>query len=765
MTLKPDAILQLGVLAALAGLAFAPAYATGSALLVVVVAAVLAVGLRAASETFLPGRDGLALAISAGAYLLFVANTVLRDTVLLVIPTPATIAELLDGAVNGWARAFSTEIPVADDPTILLIPPTLTWIAGFVASGLALRRRAALAPVVPALVLYVVALVFTGGQHWSSLVGTLFLASLLGFVLLRGDQRKVSLANVKVRSQHAAGGRLVVDLEDAEQAPEATEARRRRLVIGGVVALAVVVLVPLVGPRLPFSDAREPLDPRELVEEDEQEREDLNPLVLMREQLNLDDPRDVFTVRAEVNGAEDDARPLPNWRVAVLDQFDGVLWSSSSRYDPVGSEVPADPTLAVPTQTVRQSYEVQDLGGFWLPSIDRPASLSSDGGPAMQVDPATGTIVTQADDLDGVVYAVTSELPLRSSTDLALAQVPEGPLATTFTELPTPPTELAQVVRDEIVQKANEVVAGSTRPIDQAYALRDWFLENFDYDPEAPSGHSYGHLRYFILRGNQGSPEHFATAYAVMARAVGLPSRVAVGYLTGTLSDDGSYHVTTEQAHAWPEVWFDGLGWMPLEPTQSRAAVDESSVAEAEAAQQETDEQVAAEGGGAVENEGSGASGAGGDDTSTVERLLQIVLAVAILVVAAFLTCVLVVAIVRGRRRRRRSTGSARERVVGAYQQVLDGLSEAGLRTTRNMTAAELVAWTEGTYGIDAAGELQPLGSLANVALFSGAEPSDAVAEEAWVHADRFGSTLLSGQGVGTRMRHWTDPRLLVRRS
>ncbi len=57
-----------------------------------------------------------------------------------------------------------------------------------------------------------------------------------------------------------------------------------------------------------------------------------------------------------------------------------------------------------------------------------------------------------------------------------------------------------------------------------------------------------------------------------MARSIGLPARVAVGFTTGLSRADGAYSVLGKNAHAWPEVWFDGYGWVQFEPTPGRGA-------------------------------------------------------------------------------------------------------------------------------------------------------------------------------------------------
>ena len=59
-----------------------------------------------------------------------------------------------------------------------------------------------------------------------------------------------------------------------------------------------------------------------------------------------------------------------------------------------------------------------------------------------------------------------------------------------------------------------------------------------------------------------------------MARYLGLPTRLAVGYTPGDLRSDGLFHVYGRHGHTWPEVWFDGIGWVPFEPTPGRGSPD-----------------------------------------------------------------------------------------------------------------------------------------------------------------------------------------------
>jgi transglutaminase-like putative cysteine protease len=96
-----------------------------------------------------------------------------------------------------------------------------------------------------------------------------------------------------------------------------------------------------------------------------------------------------------------------------------------------------------------------------------------------------------------------------------------------------------------------------------------WFRA-FTYDRSFRAGHSLNVMQEFLAQ-RRGYCEQFAGTYAAFARVVGLPSRVAVGFTQGEQRDDGRYYVQGKHAHAWPEIYFDGVGWVPFEPTPGRA--------------------------------------------------------------------------------------------------------------------------------------------------------------------------------------------------
>src|SRR4029079_15992270 len=92
-----------------------------------------------------------------------------------------------------------------------------------------------------------------------------------------------------------------------------------------------------------------------------------------------------------------------------------------------------------------------------------------------------------------------------------------------------------------------------------ARVLQDWFRTNFTYSLTVQGGHSDDAMLKF-LRIKTGYVAQFSATCAAMARAVGLPTRVVVGFTPGVLRSDGLYHVAGRHAHAWDEGWVDGYG-------------------------------------------------------------------------------------------------------------------------------------------------------------------------------------------------------------
>jgi transglutaminase-like putative cysteine protease len=179
----------------------------------------------------------------------------------------------------------------------------------------------------------------------------------------------------------------------------------------------------------------------------------------------------------------------------------------------------------------------------------------------MRVNLDTGTLLKLTDLVAGDQFTIVSIEPDATLSELRAATTAN------------PPDEIFLGLPDDlpgdISDLAAEVTAGATSDYDRLMALQDWFLSNFEYSTDVPAGHGSNAIEQF-LQVRTGYCEQFAATFAVMARTLGIPSRVAVGYTPGALQPDGWYIVTGRNSHAWPEIWFDGIGWIPFEPTPQR---------------------------------------------------------------------------------------------------------------------------------------------------------------------------------------------------
>jgi len=176
-------------------------------------------------------------------------------------------------------------------------------------------------------------------------------------------------------------------------------------------------------------------------------------------------------------------------------------------------------------------------------------------GVEIEYERQSGTLIVNRDraDSDGLSYSVVSAVPERdlvaieAAGDRVLAEIAER-----FLELPDD-------FSPRVAQLAEEITGAASTPYEKALALQDFFRDEslFSYDLGTSAG-------------------QFAGTYAAMARAVGLPSRVAVGFTPGEFDPSiNTYRVSGKHAHAWPEVWLDGIGWLRFEPTPGRGAPDD----------------------------------------------------------------------------------------------------------------------------------------------------------------------------------------------
>ncbi len=154
-----------------------------------------------------------------------------------------------------------------------------------------------------------------------------------------------------------------------------------------------------------------------------------------------------------------------------------------------------------------------------------------------------------------------------TAEQLASAPQPPSAVREEYTQLPDSlPAVVARTARD--------VTAGASNAYDQAVRLQEYFAVNggFEYDTEVAVGSGSQAIARF-LRDKQGFCIHFSFAMAAMARSLDIPARVAVGFAPGSPQANGTVSVGLRDAHAWPELYFEGVGWTRFEPTPTRGSI------------------------------------------------------------------------------------------------------------------------------------------------------------------------------------------------
>ena len=124
-----------------------------------------------------------------------------------------------------------------------------------------------------------------------------------------------------------------------------------------------------------------------------------------------------------------------------------------------------------------------------------------------------------------------------------------------------------------IYRAAEDVAGAATNPYAATVAIEAWLRSSggFSYDEHPPGVRGMQPLVAFVTRTKAGYCQHFAGAMALMLRYLGIPARVAAGFTSGAYdADRRTWRVNDRNAHTWVEVWFDGYGWLPFDPTPGR---------------------------------------------------------------------------------------------------------------------------------------------------------------------------------------------------
>jgi len=708
---------------AVSAFVYAGFFATPEFLLVVTGAAIAAAPV-AAAVALRRYRADSTLAIGVLAGFAYLSYTLFRPNLDYGLPGPRTAAAVASAVAHGWGRMLSVALPADVHVDLLALPTAVTWTASFAAITIALRTQWVLGRLAPGFAAFTLAVLCAAGRPETQL------ASGIGFLAACAAVMACAARTVGTGPQpadHQRPGTPARATKDgtALRRGAAPPSQRRppapgsavRSVAVAVCGTAAILAASVAGTEaLPNTAHR--FDPRTLDPPVVAVNETVTPLAAVRSQLQQHPARLVATVTLTGPGAA----AVGRIRTAALEDYDGSAWTTSDRFLLAGQVLSGGYQLrrALPL-TARISLAAGT--GPYLPEVGQPVGLSWQN-PAAQLetgfDQDSGILVARGLSATGATYTLNAQVtPAEGLDKAAVAADPAD------TALPVPaPGILAQI--------AWKITATKATPYAKLRALAA-YLRSLPYSLHAPPGHSYGALTR-MLAGTQpghadGYSEQHAAAFAVLARILGFPARVATGYLL-TGGRGGVYHVTTADADAWAEVRFDGHGWVAFDPTNTANTAAKSQTLRNPppvplASTQPP--QASASSAGTAKANAHGPPGNGWAAAVLADGLLGLA-ALAALCAAG---CAAIAAEKGRRHLRRRWAADPAARLLGAWQSARDRLVEGGLDLPPSMAARDVATSAARRFG-RAANPVGMLAPLIAAAVFTPVETTPAVADRAW---------------------------------
>ena len=697
-----------------------------------------------------------------------------------ILPNGTTF-DIIRTALNETGTIVRESVPPVEvTPTISILVTMFMWLGGMATDAIATRPHQLLAALIPDAAIVCIATLFAPENHAFRTViasGFLFFAILHSLLLLldmRSRQRSRNADGVKWRRASDVAQASTV----AASPPPSRDSLQRTLLRGLPIVALAAILAPIVGAHLPGAESPALL-PVVGTTEESAPRTVPSPLIDMKPQLQVDPPVQVFTVKAQGGtGAY--------WRLTSLESFDGRQWSHNASYESVDGDLNFGVGAGVPTAGLDQTYNITNLDRFWADSDTQRFWLPAAYAPVefdvgdIRADSASGSVITKEESATGLSYSVHSERPQPTDAQLQAATAAPPESVNAYLALPELP--------ERIVTLANDITTGAVTPYDKAKAIESYLL-TFTYNEDVQMNHSTNYLEQFLFDVQEGYCEQFAAAYAVLGRVVGLPTRVAVGFTPGEYDDaTQTYTVTTDNAHAWPEVYFDGIGWIAFEPTPRTdeggpdGGITPPPPEDETAAPTTTTTVPPAEGETPPPPPPPPDNAPSTTTTTSAEQQTPpppdqddvpptssgrnwtpfLVLLATAGIFAAYIFGV--PALKKRRRAQRLNAPDMRDRVSGAWDEVSDRLLERNITRPKTLTNTEFAGALEGQYGPAFADDLSALGLQQSAASFAPSDPSSEQADLAWGAADRISTELETDTTPVRRWLYRLDPRPLLAR-
>jgi hypothetical protein len=665
--------------------------------------------------------------IGVAAYFVFgTAFALPGEGIVGVIPSLTSLGDLATGAVFGWSDAVTLRAPLEAPPYLAVVPFAATLVVSLTAVSLAMRMpstgrratlRAALLVAGPTLLFLAGILLGTRDAYFAGIRGVAFAAIALGWLGWRIRSSKRSIAPDPGLTRRAIVGSAVIVLV--------------AVVAGGVLGTFVS---PSSSSRLVVRDAVQP---------------PFNP---------LDYPAPLAGFRKYTNDLRKtklfSATNLPSGsliRLATMDSYNGIVWSvtgpgeqtdGSGSFELLGSTIPS-PSLFTPGAKTESKFSVLGYDNVWLPSLGYMDALrfgahagDSDPRDTVRVNTATGTTAVTSGVSRGMTYTVDATAQ-KIPNDKALKNVPVAKVAMpSVTDVP-----------DVIATKAEQYAGGSASAIQKLRNL-ERSLKKLGYlshgrasDP-VPSRAGEGADRMNDLLQKTpmvGDQEQYTSAFALMARHLGYPVRIVMGFKAHT-SGRGTVTFTGNDITAWDEVAFQGVGWIPFFPTPTKTDAPKDQTVKPKLQPQpqvrqppdtppKADDLLTP-----VKTKDNKAPK--DHHAFVLPAWVYYVGGILVLVALALYLPMAIVAIRKRRRRLRRVRGPGDRRAAGAWDELVDGFGELGYSlpkaATRLVTAATLEAQSA-EQGIPMqAGTLTDLAADTDAAVFDGTDVTEERSSQLW---------------------------------
>lgn len=666
-----------------------------------------------------------ALVAVVSYFLLGTAFAVPQQGILAILPSLESLASLAIGSVYGWADIVTLRTPIGAPEYITVVPYVSAWLVAFVSTTLAARWiavrprvawRFGIALLGPVAIYLASILMGTGDPFQAGIRGVVFAA----------------LALVWLGWRHANDGGVAADGGRRLRARKLTGTA---IVIVGAVLLgggAGIWLAPPSEQRFVLRDEIEPpFDPLQYP----------SPLAGFRHYTKQVTDETLFTVSG--------LQPGDTIRLATLDSFNGKLWNvtgadaatnGSGTFNLVGRALPPQ-RFVTPEIRTEVTFTVEAYDDVWVPSVGYPTALAFTAGAAagsgddLRYNDATGTAVLTSGLKQGDSYTIDA----RVQRLLSIEELAGSPVAT----VELPPVNASP---DVVTELAQDWAGGSTVPAEQLEAIRvaivtSGFLSHGRANDSAPSRAGHGADRITeLLERNQmiGDEEQYASAFALMARSLGYPARVVMGFAPD-IAEGETVTVTGDDVTAWVEVAFNEVGWVAFDPTPDETDIPQDQTPKP---QSEPQPQVRQPPRADYEDEDLLSPVELEDSDEDDEPRFALpgwiaVVALSLLIpLAIVFVPMLVVGLLKARRaRRRRSAARGHDRVAGAWDELVDNYSELGYDVPRASTRLRVAERLESQLTTDGPATLTPLAAATDEAVFSGREIEMERGEAAWSEA------------------------------